>query len=127
MGAKCRWLFTEPFPLLILIVMSMFGYITIILDEDRFLSTIDGDPTVSNLIMSIFGSVGTCYSAITFSFNVGIFLHVLEACFVTYSLMTKFSLSLAAVTKWFILVSCVGYPITRKALDFIKIDDKKKK
>ena len=122
MAAKFSWLLTEPLPLLILLIMIIFGYITIILKLDGLRSTMDGIPLASKFIISIFGSVDGFYTAVLASFYFSIFAHVSEAVYVTYKLKTKFNLPGAIVTGWLVLVSCVGYPITCKALDFIRID-----
>lgn len=122
MTARFGWLLA-PLSLLILIIMAIFGYITIILKLDGLRSAIKDFPLVLKCVTATFGSVDGFYNAVIVSFCFSIFAHVSEATYVAHKLKTKFDLSCTVVTGWFVLVSCVGYPITCKALDFIRIDN----
>lgn len=126
MAARWSWLYSEPLTLFVLVVMLVLGYITFILDQDGLQFAIDNTPLASKLLTWTFGSVGVFYSAVSGSFYVAVWLHVLEASYVAVKLYTKLKLPVAAAVNWFLLVSCVGYPITRKALEFIRIDDNAK-
>jgi hypothetical protein len=122
MGARYSWLF-EPLPLSILVIMVVFGYITFILKSEGLQLALDGGSFVAKILTDLFGSVDKSYFAVMCSWYLAVFLHVLEAIYVAYEMKTKFKVTGAAAFKWFVLVSGVGYPVTRKALEFIKIDD----
>lgn len=68
MAPRYIWLFTEPLALSISSIMIIFGYISFILKHYGLQSAIDDIPMVSKLIVSIFGSVETLYSAVVASF-----------------------------------------------------------
>ena len=125
MGARYSWLFTG-LPLLVLMIMLIFGFITFVLEQDGLHSTMSGVPSAVKLLESIFGSIDRFYFVVKGSWYLAVFLHVLEACYVAFKLKARFNLSAIAVSNWFVLVSCVGYPITIKAMEFIKIDDEQR-
>ena len=126
MAPRYIWLFTEPLALSISSIVIIFGYISFILKHYGLQSAIDNIPVMSKLIISIFGSVETLYSAVVASFYFSVVAHGLEAGYASYKLKTYFNLPGETVANWFILVSCVGYPIFSKALEFIRIAEEQK-
>lgn len=103
--------------------MVVFGYVTFVLKHDGLQDTLRDVPMALQILKSIFGSTETFYLAVKGSWYFAVFLHVLEAFYVACKFKTRFNLPVVALLNWFILVSCVGYPITSKGLEFIKIDD----
>ncbi|KAL3792486.1 hypothetical protein HJC23_008408 [Cyclotella cryptica] len=126
MSARWSWLYSEPVPFFVLVVMLVLGYVTLALEQDGLQFAIENNPWASKLLTWTFGSVRTFYSAVSRSFYLAVWLHLLEAFYVAFKLNTKLKLPSAASVKWFLLVSCVGYPITSKALEFTVIDDNQK-
>jgi hypothetical protein len=117
MEPRCVWLVTEKLPLLILIVTATLGYVTLVLGEDGILTTIDALPlVVQQIISSLFGSY--FFVAVRASFYFAIVAHTTEAVYVAVMLRTKANLSYLACFKWFVLICCVGYPLTKKAVLF---------
>jgi hypothetical protein len=127
MTPKWLWLLTEPAPLLVSIVMLLLGYVSFVMGNDELQSAVQRAPVTSKILTAIFGSVGTFYSAIRASFYLAVCLHTLEAFYVAFKMKTKFNLPVVSISNWFLLVCCVGYPVTSKALGYIKIDDEQNK
>ena len=121
MAPQYIWLLIDPLALLVLSIMLIFGHISFTLQRDGLQSAIDNIPLMPKLVTSIFGSVGALYSAVLASFYFAVVVHVLEAGYASYKLKTHFNLPDETVANWFVLISCVGYPITSKALEFIRI------
>jgi hypothetical protein len=124
MEAQCAWLVTEPLPLLILIVTSVLGYATLGLGEDGLQSAIDSVSLVGQIISTIFGSY--FFIVVRASFYFAVVAHAAEAIYIAIMLRTRATLGYLACLKWFALISCVGYPMTKKALMFTNqpIEDK---
>lgn len=117
MEAQCLWLITEPLPLLILIVTSALGYATLVLGEDGLQTAIESLPSVLQKIMfSMFGSY--FFVVVQASFYFAIIAHALEALYIAVMLRMRAKLGCLACLKWFVLISCVGYPLTKKAMLF---------
>ncbi len=115
MEAQCTWLVTEPLPLLILTVTAALGYATLVLGEDGVQGAIESMPLVGqNIINTIFGSY--FYGVVRASFYFAIAAHAAEAIYVAIMLRKRASLGYLACFKWFALICCVGYPLTKKAL-----------
>ena len=114
MKAQCLWLITEPLPLLILIVTSALGYATLVLGEDGLQTAIESLPLVGQIISAIFGNY--FFTAVQVSFHFAIIAHALEAVYIAIMLRMRAKLGLLTCLKWFLLISCVGYPLTKKAM-----------
>lgn len=115
MEAQCTWLVTEPLPLLILTVTAALGYTTLVLGEDGLQSAIESMPSVGQTIIStIFG--GYFFGVVHASFYFAIVAHAAEAIYIAIMLRKRASLEFLACFKWFALICCVGYPLTKKAL-----------
>eukprot|EP00986_Skeletonema_menzelii_P000901 scaffold255_cov142-Skeletonema_menzelii.AAC.13 len=115
MEAQCVWLVTEPLPLLILIVTATLGYATLALGEDGLQTAIETLPLVGQKIIStIFKSY--FFAMVRASFYFAIIAHAAEAIFIAVMLRLRAKLGYLACLKWFVLTSCVGYPLTKKAM-----------
>lgn len=115
MEAQCMWLVTEPLPLLILTVTAALGYATLVLGEDGLQSAIESLPPVGETIIStIFGSY--FFGVVRASFYFAIVAHAAEAIYIAIMLRKRASLGCLTCLKWFALICCVGYPLTKKAM-----------
>lgn len=116
MEAQFVWLVTEPLPLLILIVTSLLGYATLLLGEDGLQKAMDSVPIVGQIISTFLGSY--YFIVVRASFYFAIVAHAAEAIYIAIMLRTRANLGYLACLKWFALICCVGYPMTKKALMF---------
>ena len=116
MEAQCKWLFTETLPLLILIVTAALGYTTLVLGEDGLQTAIDSAVPLmgQNIISTIFGSF--FFSVVRASFYFAVVAHAAEGVYIAIMLRMRASLGRLACLKWFALICCVGYPLTKKAM-----------
>eukprot|EP00985_Skeletonema_marinoi_P013930 scaffold7006_cov174-Skeletonema_marinoi.AAC.20 len=111
MEAQCKWLVTETLPLLILIVTAALGYTTLVLGEDGLQTAID---SAVPLISTIFG--GYFFSVVRASFYFAVVAHAAEGVYIAIMLRMRASLGYLTCFKWFALICCVGYPLTKKAM-----------
>ena len=112
------WLVTEPLPLLIMIIIVALGYATLVLKEAGLQTIVEASPLpIQKTISVLFGSF--FFVVVRASFYFSIFAHAAEAVYVTTMLRVKADLGYLACVKWFVLICCVGYPVTSKAIKFI--------
>ena len=116
MEAQCMWLVTEPLPLLILMVVATLGYVALVMGENGIESAIDSIPFVEKIISFLFGSY--FFIAVKSSFYFSIVAHSAEALYIAIMFRARTTLGYWACLKWFALICCVGYPLTKKALLF---------
>lgn len=116
MEAQCVWLVTEPLPLLIIIVTVALGYATLVLGEDGLKTAIDSVPLVGQIMSTIFGSY--FFVAVRASFYFAVVAHAVEGIYIGFLLRMRANLGYLACFKWFVLICCVGYPLTKKAALF---------
>jgi hypothetical protein len=110
------WLITEPLPLLIMVVVVALGYATLVLEEAGLQTIVEASPfqkTISVLFGSFF------FVVVRASFYFSIFAHTAEAVYVATMLRVKANIGYLTCMKWFVLICCVGYPVTSKAMKFI--------
>lgn len=118
MEPHCLWLVTEPLPLLIMIVVAALGYATLVLKETGLQNVVEASPLlIQKTISVLFGSF--FFTVVRASFYFSIFAHTAEAVYVATMLRVKANLGYLACMKWFVLICCVGYPVTSKAMKFI--------
>ena len=118
MEPRFSWLITEPLPLLIMVVVVALGYATLVLEEACVQTIFEASPLlIQKTISVLFGSF--FFVVVRASFYFSIFAHTAEAVYVATMLRVKANLRYFACIKWFVLICCVGYPVTSKAIKFI--------
>ena len=89
-----------------------------VLKEAGLQTIVEASPLlIQKTISVLFGSF--FFVVVRASFYFSIFAHAAEAVYVTTMLRVKADLGYLACVKWFVLICCVGYPVTSKAIKFI--------
>jgi len=126
MEAKWSWIVSEPICLTIVLVTLALGYTTLILGEDGLQTKINTVPVAADLMLFVFRSVRVLYRACVYSFYFAIVAHALEGVYVAHQIRTVLKRGISDSLKWFLVISCVGYPVTMKGMEFIQIANEKK-
>ena len=121
MKAQWSWLVREPVATGILLFTSALGSTILIGGKEWLRDVIDMFPLANKVVSMMFGSVETFFSAVKVSFYFAIVAHALEAVYVAHQLKTRLGLETIIIMEWFFIICCVGYPITKKGMVFIKI------
>lgn len=98
------WLVTDSFTCLVFVVCIALGMFTYLTDDE------------------VKQNVGYFSKVVEMSWYFAIIAHLIEAIIVGYLCKTKLKLSFGITFKWFVLGTCVGWPITSKVFDFVNKD-----
>lgn len=120
-AANPLWLVTHIDALVIIIIMALLGYATHIMGLDALSEKIAGSDGLNSVISMVFGSARGFSNAVFYSWVFGVGAHVLEAIYVVYEGGKTLKLGAKAQLLWFLVVSCVGYPVTKEYLDLQKV------
>lgn len=111
-----HWLVSEPMSLVILFLMAALGFVTLIGGEACLKNLMELFP-----LLKKFGSTKKLFWVVKSAFYSAIAAHVLEAVYVAHEFKKRLNLNNKAIMEWFLMISCVGYPVTKKGLELIQV------
>ncbi|KAL3815489.1 hypothetical protein ACHAXA_000726 [Cyclostephanos tholiformis] len=121
MTPKFAWLVTDPIIRTIAAACILLGAGTS-MGRDGLGSTVDGIPWVKSMIDATFGSSSRFADAVAGAWYFALVAHSMEAIYTAYVCRVILKLKMGATMKWFVLNSCVGYPVMKKVLELVAID-----
>lgn len=106
----------------ILICCGLLGYGTYAFGGIEGLrDAIEDAKQLNGVIETLFGSAQTFAIMVWSSWYLAVFLHLLEAGYVAYHAIKTFKLKLQTILLWFWLTLLVGYPVSKKFLEFMYV------
>lgn len=110
----------------VLCVMLLFGYIIYFVDDLEQVIASNNLNLVESCITMLFGSTQFLEKLIRLSFIFAVVVHTLEACYGAFLSHKVLKLKLKSTLLWFLAISCVGYPMTSKVIEFSNVHVKSK-
>jgi len=120
------WIVTDPLMTFLLTSCLALGISTHVIGEIYTIDYLNRISVISNLIATVFGSVDFFVRIIRVMWFITIYAHLLEALYATYHLKTKLKMNNVSLFMWFLLISCVGFPVTKKAMKLVNFQNEEK-
>lgn len=119
---KIHWLFTDPLSVFLIAITSLLGYGACGFGgHEGLVEALQGAKRLNETIVSIWGSTEMLASQVFFFWYFAFIVHIMEASYVAYHAIRTMKLKLRSTFLWFYLVSCVGYPVAKRFLEFLKV------
>ena len=110
MSPKFSWLVTDPFMRMIFGVCILLGMGTA-LGREEVASIVDRTTFVKSMVAYTFGSSSLFAGTVIGAGYLFFIAHLLEAIYTAYLCNTLLQLKHGATIKWFMMSTCVGFPI----------------
>jgi len=127
LAPKFSWIITDSICRTIILSVLALGYFDF-MGLDAFSSDIENRAPefFKDMIHFLFGSVESLFRGVQVSFKFAVLAHFLEACYAAYLCKNSLKMNLKGVLSWFCVVTMVGYPMTSKVLNFVKVQNQMK-
>jgi len=115
------WLLSDPLAFAVLLMMTSLGVATYIGKQEVGIYLQEDFQGLSRTLTKVFGSTHTFVFVGIGSFWFAVVVHLVEAVYCTFLGLSKLKLNLTIASQWFVLISLVGLPITRRFMVFFRI------
>jgi len=126
---KLKSLVTEVPCAIIICILLLFGYITYFVDDLEQVILSKNLKLAGSCISMIFGCIQSLEKLIEKTFIFAVVAHILEACYGAFLSHKVLKLKMKSTLLWFLAISCAGYLMTSKIMEFsnVHLESKKSK